>query len=140
MNDRIETFGGLRDGPGWLTAMLRGAARKCPKCGRGKLFAGYVKTAQACGDCGLDFSGHRADDAPPYMTIFIVGHLSIPLAVAVKQLFDPPLWTQFAFWLPVIILSTWALLPATKGAMVGLQWANGMHGFAGPDADPSADA
>ncbi len=119
--------------------MARGAAHKCPECGRGKLFSGYVKTKPQCESCGLDLSGHRADDAPPYITIIIVGHVMIPLALAVKQLFDPPITLQFAIWLPLITLASWALLPASKGAMIGLQWANRMHGFAGPDADPEAD-
>ena len=113
----------------WLRGVWRGAARRCPQCGRGALFDGYLKTAPACGACGLDLTGHRADDAPPYITIMIVGHAAIPLALAVKQLFDPPLGVQFAFWAPVMIAATAWLLPVSKGAMVGLQWANRMHGF-----------
>ena len=113
---------------------------RCPQCGRGRLFSGYVKTNNTCDACGLDLSGHRADDAPPYLTIMIVGHILIPVALAVKQVFDPPLSTQFAIWLPAIVLASWWLLPVSKGAMIGLQWANRMHGFAGPDADPDADA
>lgn len=119
--------------------MARGMAHKCPECGRGKLFSGYVKTAPRCGACGLDLSGHRADDAPPYVTIIIIGHVMIPLTLAVKQLFDPPITLQFMIWIPLMILAAWALLPASKGALIGLQWANRMHGFAGPNADPDAD-
>lgn len=119
--------------------MARGIGHRCPQCGRGRLFRSYVKTNETCPSCGLDLSGHRADDAPPYLTIIIVGHVMIPLALAVKQVFDPPLTLQFAIWLPAMVLAAWFLLPASKGAMVGLQWANRMHGFAGPDADPDAD-
>lgn len=141
MTEKPQTFGGeAAHKKRWLTALLRGAAGKCPQCGQGRLFASYVKTAPACGVCGLDFTGHRADDAPPYLTILIVGHIAIPLALASKQAFDPPMWMQFATWLPIMAISAWFLLPASKGAMVGLQWVNRMHGFAGPDADPSADA
>lgn len=140
MESAIEVFGGDAERRSWTQAIGRGLAHRCPQCGKGKLFKSYVKTRQSCESCGLDFSGHRADDAPPYITIIIVGHVLIPLALAVKQLFDPPLSVQFAIWLPLMILSAWALLPASKGAMVGLQWANRMHGFAGPDADPDADA
>ncbi len=120
--------------------MARGIRGRCPQCGQGSLFKGYVRTREACSVCGLDLSGHRADDAPPYLTIIIVGHVMIPLALAVKQVFDPPLTLQFAIWLPAMIAASWALLPASKGAMVGLQWANRMHGFGGPDADPADDA
>ena len=139
MSDTVQTFGGDHGRRSWLSAMGRGMAHKCPECGRGKLFSGYVKTKPQCDSCGLDLSGHRADDAPPYITTIIAGHVVIPLALAAKQLFDPPITVQFAIWLPVLVLFTWVLLPASKGAMIGLQWANRMHGFAGPDAAPDAD-
>lgn len=135
MTEASETFGGKAASErSWLTAVLRGAGGKCPECGRGRLFAGYIKTGADCSECGLDFSGHRADDAPPYLTIFIVGHTAIPLALASKQLFDPPMWMQFAIWLPIMAAAMWLVLPASKGAMVGLQWANRMHGFSGPES------
>ncbi|WP_425408742.1 DUF983 domain-containing protein [Hyphococcus sp.] len=142
MTNPTQTFGGgpATARPGWFTAIMRGAAGKCPNCGNGKLLTNYVKIAPGCSACGLDFSGHRADDAPPYITIFLVGHIAIPLALASKQLFDPPMWMQFAIWLPLMAVAAAVLLPVSKGAMVGLQWINGMHGFAGPDADPAADA
>ncbi len=125
----VRTFGGGVERRPWVTALRRGAAKRCPSCGKGKLFTGYTKTAAACGACGLDLSGHRADDAPPYVTIMIVGHLTIPLALAVTRIFEPSLAWQFALFLPLILaLSLW-LLPVSKGALVGVQWANRMHGF-----------
>ncbi len=137
--DPIVYGGAPADRRSWLSAMGRGLRKRCPECGRGALFDGYTKTRAACGHCALDLSGHRADDAPPYLTIMIVGHVMIPLALAIKQIFDPPLSLQFAIWAPAMALATFWLLPLMKGAMVGLQWANRMHGFAGPDADPQAD-
>lgn len=113
----------------WIRAMGRGLRMRCPECGRGQLFQSYTKTRNTCSECHLELSGHQADDAPPYLTIIIVGHLVIPLALATKQIFDPPLGLQFAIWLPAIIIPTFWLLPRMKGAMVGLQWANRMHGF-----------
>lgn len=123
------TFGGATAERPWREAFWRGAAGHCPQCGRGKLFAGYVKTADRCAQCGLDFTGHRADDAPPYVTCLVVGHVTIPLALAGMEAFDLPLAAHFAFWIPVILALTLALLPRAKGALVGLQWANRMHGF-----------
>lgn len=117
----------------WLKAMARGSAHRCPQCGEGQLFARYIRTRDVCAVCDLDLTGHRADDAPPYLTIMIVGHLAIPLALASKQLFDPPLALQFAVWLPIMIVASALLLPVTKGAMVGLQWAHRMHGFEAHD-------
>ncbi len=102
------------------------------------MYRSYVKTHEACKSCGLDLSGHRADDAPPYFTIIVIGHVMIPLALAMKQLFDPPIGLQFAIWLPLMIAASWWMLPASKGALIGLQWANRMHGFA-DHGDDSAD-
>lgn len=124
-----RVFGGGAARRSWLTGLGRGLRKRCPACGRGRLFAGYTRTADACGQCGLEFSGHRADDAPPYITIMIVGHLVIPAVLAWKQLFDPPLGLQFAVAVPLMIAMAAWLLPVSKGAMVGLQWANRMHGF-----------
>ncbi|MGF1543634.1 MAG: DUF983 domain-containing protein [Parvularculaceae bacterium] len=113
----------------WPQALLRGLRGRCPQCGEGRLFQRYVATRRTCATCGLALDGHRADDAPPYVTIIVVGHAAIPLALAAKQLLDPPLAVQFAFWTPAMMVATWLLLPASKGALIGLQWANRMHGF-----------
>ena len=134
----LQVYGGDVDPArrSWAQAMARGFAGRCPQCGTGKLFKSYSKTKAVCDSCNLSIDGHRADDAPPYLTIMLVGHIVIPLALAVKQIFDPPLGLQFAIWTPAIILPTFWLLPRIKGAFVGLQWANRMHGFAGDDGDP----
>lgn len=133
----VDYSAGAGEAPrSWLSALARGLAKRCPACGRGRLFDGYTKLTNACPACGLDFSGHRADDAPPYVTILLVGHIAIPLALAAKQVFDPPLGLQFAVLTPLILLAAYVLLPISKGGLVGVQWANRMHGFgAGTDED-----
>jgi len=113
-----------------MKAMMRGFSKRCPQCGEGKLFAGYMNNHDACDNCGLDYTGHRADDAPPYFTIMIVGHIIIPLALTIRQTFEPSLPLQFLIWTPVLLISTFIFLPRSKGTMIGLQWANRMHGFA----------
>lgn len=130
----VETqFFGNDERP-WWRAMWRGARGRCPQCAASGLFTQYTRTASQCGHCGLALDGHRADDAPPYLTVLVIGHIAIPLALAVKQIFDPPLALQFAVWAPVILGGGVAMLPVAKGAMIGVQWANRMHGFGG-DAD-----
>lgn len=133
-----QIFGGGGRRP-WLTALLRGASKRCPRCGVGRLFSGYTRTAPSCGQCGLDLSGHRADDAPPYVTIMIVGHLTIPLALAASRVFEPSLPVQFAIFLPMIVAMSLLLLPVSKGALIGVQWANHMHGFGDGAANEPAD-
>jgi len=114
-------------------AMWLGAKGKCPSCGEGALYGKYLKVEPVCASCGEELHHHRADDAPPYFTIFIVGHVILPVALAVELAFMPAMWIHVALWLPLIVGSTLLSLPPIKGALIGLQWANYMHGF-----DPNA--
>lgn len=114
--------------PVW-PALLRGARGTCPKCGKGKLFRAFLKVAESCPDCGEALHHHRADDAPPYFTIFISGHVIVPAMITVEKLWAPALWLHMAIWLPATLALCLALLPPVKGALVGLQWALRMHGF-----------
>jgi uncharacterized protein (DUF983 family) len=110
-------------------AMLDGFRGRCPACGNGALFGRYLKVQEACPSCGEALHHHRADDAPPYFTIMIVGHVIVGAILPVERAFAPPLWLHAALWLPLtLVLSLW-LLPRVKGAIVGLQWAFYMHGF-----------
>lgn len=109
--------------------MLRGASAKCPSCGSGKVFGQYLKVADECELCGEELHHHRADDAPPYFTIFIVGHILIPLSLVVERVWRPDMYIHMALWLPLALAMTLLLLPVVKGAVVGLQWSLRMHGF-----------
>jgi uncharacterized protein (DUF983 family) len=121
-----------------FNAMLRGARGKCPACGEGRLFPRYLKVAEHCPACGEALHHHRADDAPPYFTIVIAGHILVPLILAFETLAHPPLWLHALVGAPVTIGLCLALLPVVKGAIVGLQWALYMHGF-DPDAPDEAE-
>lgn len=120
--------------PSW-PAIWRGMRRQCPRCGARSLFAGYTRIAGTCGTCGLAFSGHRADDAPPYITMLIVGHLLIVPIVEVKRLLDPPLGLQMLVWMGLALTMSLWLLPKAKGGLIGLQWAQRMHGFGDGEKD-----
>lgn len=109
---------------------MNGLACRCPACGKGPLFGGFLTVLPACSACGLELHHQRADDAPPYLTIFVVGHIVIPLMLAVEKLWQPELWVHFSLWLPLTLLLSLWLLPRIKGVVIGLQWAFGMHGFA----------
>ncbi len=111
------------------SAMWRGAKGQCPACGTGRMFDKYLKVTHSCSECNEELHHHEADDAPPYFTILILGHLLIPVVIAVERVFTPPLWLHAAIWVPIILLLSLILLQITKGAIVGLQWAYLMHGF-----------
>lgn len=110
-------------------SLLRGWRRRCPACGKGKAFDGYLKVKDSCDQCCEELHHQRADDAPPYFTILLVGHTIIPLALTVEMNYQPAYWLQALVWLPLTLAFTLALLPRIKGALVGYQWALRMHGF-----------
>ena len=111
------------------TAMKRGFRGRCPRCGEGKLFRAFLKTADSCAHCGQDFSAHRADDLPAYLVIVIVGHIVVPSALFIETNYSPPVPLQLAVYLPFTFLASLALLQPVKGTVVALQWALRMHGF-----------
>jgi uncharacterized protein (DUF983 family) len=121
-------------------AFWNGLRGRCPQCGEGKLFRAYLKVQDHCPACSEALHHHRADDAPPYFTILIVGHLVIPLALAVETAYTPPYWLHFSIWIPLILGLCLAMLPPIKGAIVGWQWANYMHGFDPLDRDDAEPA
>lgn len=110
-------------------SMWRGAKLRCPNCGVGKLSPRYLKIAESCDSCGEEMHHQQADDAPPYFTMFAVGHLVVPPMLLVEKWYHPNVWLQVAIWLPLAALLCLALLPLIKGALVGLQWALRMGGF-----------
>lgn len=115
-------------------ALLRGATLKCPACGMGAMFRRYLKVADHCPQCGEALHHQRADDAPPYFTIAIVGHIVVGLMLMVEMAYRPPLWLHGALWVPLTLILALLLLPSVKGTIVALQWALYMHGF-----DPNGD-
>ena len=122
-----------------VDAMWRGAKLRCPACGEGHLFRAYLKVAEACPSCGEELHHHRADDAPAYFTITIVGHIVVAGALILEKGWAPETWVHMALWLPLTLLLSLGLLPVIKGALVGLQWANRMHGFGGCEDQPEPE-
>ena len=112
-------------------AMLRGWHRRCPACGKGALFSGYLKTNDHCPACGEELSHHRADDGPAYLTILVVGHILGPLMIIVFTEFRPSPWILAGLFSVGSVVMSLYLLPRLKGALIGLQWAKRMHGFGG---------
>ena len=112
----------------WQT-LWRGTLCRCPRCGEGKLFRKWLKPVDACAHCGLDISGQRADDLPAYIGIFVTGHLLAPVIIALITGFALSAWMLLAIIIPVAIAMLIGLLQPSKGAVIALQWWNGMHGF-----------
>jgi uncharacterized protein (DUF983 family) len=117
-------------------ALWRGFIGRCPHCGKGRMFRAYLKVVDRCSICHEDLSHQRADDAPPYVTMLIVGHVVVAGVLAAEELWpNSPLWLSFIVWIWVTFVLSLLLLPRVKGALVGYQWALRMHGFGGPEKD-----
>jgi uncharacterized protein (DUF983 family) len=115
----------------WKQSVLRGFKGKCPNCGTGKLFGKFLKPVDHCADCGEAMHHQRADDLPPYLVITIVGHIIVGSVIMVDDQ-NWPMWLHMAIWPPLTLVLALSLMQPIKGAVIGLQWANRMHGFSGP--------
>ena len=118
------------------TSIKRGFRGRCPRCGEGKLFCAFLKVANKCSVCDLDFTPHRADDLPAYLVIVVVGHIVVPMALFIETNYSPPVALQLAIYLPFTFVASLALLQPVKGAVVGMQWALRMHGFDEQNPEP----
>lgn len=127
--DMIEARSGPLAPRNVWRAIGRGLRQRCPACGQGAMFARYLKVHERCPACGEELHHQRADDAPPYFTILIVGHFIVGGVLSMEKAFAPPSWVHLAVWLPMTLLASLWLLPRVKGALIGLQWALHMHGF-----------
>ncbi|MFQ3622343.1 MAG: DUF983 domain-containing protein [Acetobacteraceae bacterium] len=118
----------VRAPPTLGAAVARGVANRCPACGQGRLFSGYLRVAERCGQCCAPLGRIRADDAPPYFTIFIVGHVVVPLMLAAERAMAPSLWAMAAVFLPLTAAMSLLLLRPVKGATIGLMMRVGIDG------------
>ena len=107
-------------------ALVRGLMCTCPACGKTKLFRGYLRVSDDCTSCGAPLSRIRADDAPPYFTIFVVAHIVVPLMLLVDRAYHLGDLEQAAIWLPVTTVLCLTLLRPIKGATVGLMMRLGL--------------
>ena len=99
-----------------------GLCGRCPRCGRGALFDGFLKITDRCGDCGLEFSAHDAGDGPAVAAIFILGFGIVGLAWLLEILLAPPLWVHALIWTPLTVLGAVVLLRPLKGLTVAAQY------------------
>jgi uncharacterized protein (DUF983 family) len=113
----------------WV-GLTRGAMRRCPNCGEGHLFRGYLKVAPVCEACGHPNGEYRADDGPAYFTLLIVGHLLIAPLLCFPFIWQANPVLVVSVTLPLVGSATLALLGVVKGAFIGVQWGTGA--FAAP--------
>jgi len=120
-------------------AISRGLMCRCPACGEGRMFRAYLKVNDTCPACGTELHHHRADDFPPYLVIFIVGHILVGAMLHIEMTYTVPASIYLWVLVPTTLVLSLVLLPVAKGGVIGLQWAQYMHGFH-PDHAPGGDA
>ena len=110
------------DAPSLASTLAAGLAGRCPACGRGKLFSGYLALAPRCDVCGLDYSFAEAGDGPAVFVILVTGFIVVGAALYVEMAYAPPYWLHAVIWGPLAILLPLLLLRSFKGVLVALQY------------------
>ncbi len=123
--------------PGIWVSMRRALAGRCPNCGHGKLFASYLKQVDRCVSCGEPWGHIRSDDAAPWLTILIVGHIVVPIVLAVEMYGSLPEWMAMLIWPAFAALLALAVLPRAKAVLMAIIWATRAPGS---ELEPDAAA
>lgn len=105
-----------------LSAVSTGLRCRCPRCGRGRLFSGYLTLAPSCGSCDLDNSVFDPADGPAVFIILFAGFLVVAAALIVEVRYQPPYWLHFVMWMPLGLVLPLFLLRPFKGVLVALQY------------------
>jgi uncharacterized protein (DUF983 family) len=105
-----------------VQSVLRGLACKCPRCGKGKLFAGYLTVAPACERCGLDYGFTDAGDGPAVFIILIAGFVVVFLALLIEVKYEPPFWLEALVSVPMVLAATLLPLRSMKSLLISLQY------------------
>ncbi len=115
-----------RSSPSLWLGLRRGISRKCPACGQGALFRGYLSVIPVCPACANDNEQYPSDDFAPYVTIFLVLHLMVPILFAADRTWDMSVGLEMTLALPLFLMATLLVLPFAKGGVIGFAWARGV--------------
>lgn len=106
------------------SALSSGLRCKCPRCGRGRLFDGFLTLRPSCEACGLDYTFIDSGDGPAFFVMSIVGIVIVALAMTVEFAYAPPIWVHMSLWLPGTIVLSMIMVRPAKGLMTSLQYTN----------------
>ncbi|MBX6425365.1 MAG: DUF983 domain-containing protein [Variibacter sp.] len=110
------------DTPPLGATVLRGLKGRCPRCGEGRLFAGFLTIGPRCERCGLDYSFADAGDGPAVFVILIAGFIVAGAALVTEVIYEPPLWAHALLWGPLAVVVCLGPLRPLKGLLVALQY------------------
>src|SRR5436309_1512449 len=104
--------------PSLRVPIKRGLYGRCPRCGEGRLFNGFLKLAPRCERCGLDYSFADSADGPAFFVMFLSGFIVVFAALLVEVLYQPPFWVHAILWVPLILITTLVPLRPVKGLLI----------------------
>jgi len=99
-------------------------AGRCPNCGEGRLFKGFVTLNETCSNCGQSFKFADSGDGPAVFVILFAGFLIIGLMFWVEASYEPPIWLHLVIFLPLTLIVCLGMLRPLKGLLIGLQFRN----------------
>jgi uncharacterized protein (DUF983 family) len=105
-----------------VNPVAAGLACRCPACGEGALFDGFLKVSRRCEGCGLDLAAADSGDGPAVFIVLIVGVIVCFSALFTEIAFHPPVWLHLVIWLPLATILTLALIRPFKGVMLAMQF------------------
>jgi uncharacterized protein (DUF983 family) len=108
--------------PTVMASAWRGLTCKCPRCGEGKLYAGFLNLRPSCAACGLDYTFMDSGDGPAIFIIMIAGAIVVTAALIVEVKYQPPFWLHAVLWLPLILATTLLPLRSMKSLLIALQF------------------
>jgi uncharacterized protein (DUF983 family) len=107
-----------------VSILKAGILSRCPRCGRGKLFDGYLSVAEICNACSFELKKHDSGDGPAVFVMFIIGAIVVALALWVELSYEPPYWLHVVLWAPAITIGSLVLLRPAKATLIALQYRN----------------
>jgi uncharacterized protein (DUF983 family) len=109
-------------GPAAVSPYVAGLTCRCPRCGKGKLYQGFLTLRPKCESCGLDYAFIDSGDGPAIFIIMIAGAIVVAAALIVEVKYQPPFWLHAVLWLPLILATTLLPLRAMKSLLIALQF------------------
>jgi len=107
-----------------VSPILAGVLGRCPRCGEGRLFDGFISLEQSCSSCDLDYDFADSGDGPAVFIMLIVGFLVVGLAIYTEVNYRPDYWVHAVLWLPSILILSAGFLRPLKGILICLQYSN----------------
>jgi uncharacterized protein (DUF983 family) len=108
--------------PSAVSPIVAGLACRCPRCGKGKLFGGFLSLRPRCDRCDLDYTFIDSGDGPAVFIILLAGFVVVGCALVVEAKYQPPFWVHAALWIPLIVAVTLLPLRPMKALLIALQY------------------